>query len=36
MATPIRERRVRIEDGLRWMFGGDAVGLVEEAGEYEF
>lgn len=30
MSVPTRERRVRIQDGLKWMFGSHAVGAVEE------
>ena len=34
LATPTRERRVRLEDGLKWLFGRDAVGAVEELGAH--
>lgn len=33
MSTTIREKRVKIEDGLKWMFGCDAVGMVDEIRE---
>ena len=32
MSTPIKERRVRVEAGLEWMFGGESVGRVAVAG----
>ncbi|CAD6572740.1 MAG: hypothetical protein TREMPRED_000615 [Tremellales sp. Tagirdzhanova-0007] len=33
MSTPIKERRVRVEAGLEWMFGGESVGRVAVAGD---